>query len=125
MKYLFFLLMILVFSACEPERIYIETFIEVPADSVAVTAYVASNVTRTSNSTIGDVRYVTASGKITNRGPGYVYNVRIILTTDSGYSRTVSCNPSTLQENESGSWTLSSTQGSYIKYRDVLFRSGN
>ena len=118
------LLLVLFLLACQPEKIvYIEVPVEVPVEEER--PVVRANVTRTSNSTNNGTQYITAYGKVVNQGPGRVYSVRVVLTSDVGYARTVTPTPSILEENEWGDWEVSGLQGSYIKYKDVLFSYGN
>ncbi len=123
MKYLLF--GIVLFWACQPEKtVYVEVPVEAEPEEVILRT-VKANVTRTSNTTVNGVKYVTASGKVVNQGPGSVHSVRIVLTSDAGYSKTVSSSPSALAEDEWGDWSVSGLQGSYIKFKDALFSTSN
>jgi len=124
-----YLLLALLFFACQPEKI---VYIEIPVDSeqdsteeIIPTPIVKANVTSSSNTTVNGVKFITARGKVINRGPGQVWSVRIVLTSDDGYSRTVVSSPSLLEEGEWGNWNVSNLQGSYIRFKDVLFSYGN
>jgi len=121
------LLLALLFFACQPEKIvYIEIPVEVESElEIIIPPVVKTNITRTSNTTINNVKFLTAAGRVVNQGPGSVISVRIVLTSNTGYSKTVSPSPNALEEDEWGSWSVTNLRGSYIKYRDVMFSQGN
>lgn len=120
---LFFGLFLLVLG-CEEKITYIEIPVEVPIEVVEEEEeepYVTISVVSSSTKYVDGVPFIGASGRVKNHGPGDVINVRVVLTSNEGFSRTVTPSPRNLPEGSSGSWQVSGLQGRYIQYKEVLF----
>ncbi len=113
------LLLALLLFACEPNIVYIEVPIETEQEVIIPNVWV--NVIRTSTVYTDGIPMITANGRVKNQGPGQVYSLRILLTSNHGYTRAVFPNPSTLLEGETGLWNVSGLQGTYIRYKDIHF----
>ena len=109
--------------ACEEKVTYIEVPVEVEVE--VENPYVSVSVASSSTTYLDGIPYIRASGRVKNHGPGNVTRVRIMLTSNHGYSRTVTSNPSNLSEGQGGSWAVSGLAGTYIRYKDVLFTVGS
>lgn len=114
------LFLVLLLFACEPEKIYIDRPIIIEHEEEPK-ADVWVNVIRTSTVYTDGIPLVTANGRVKNNGPGRISSVRILLTSNHGYTRAVFPTPSTLLEGETGLWSVSRLQGTYIKYKDTFF----
>lgn len=116
----FLLLLCFLILGCVEKVIYIEIPIDDISDDI-ITPYVTSSIVNSSTQYQNEIPYVSANGRITNYGPGIINNVRLLVTTNHGYSRITYCSPSTLNEEQSGNWSVSSIEGTYIKNRTIMF----
>lgn len=114
---------------CIEKIVYVETpAVEIPADEepvdsteVVVVPSVGIGGIRSSTKYLNGIPFITANGFVTNSGPGSITSVRALLTSNHGYVRSISVRPSGLREGESGTWAVSGFQGTYIRFKEVLF----
>ncbi len=124
MKFALKILFMLLVLGCTKKIIYIEILEEEPVEEEpveVVVPLVRVNVINSSTTYSDGTPFVSANGLVMNSGPGSVTSVRVLLTSNHGYVRSVSSRPSGLREEEYGTWKVSGLQGTYIKYKDTQF----
>jgi len=118
MKNILLLLTVLLFSCTE--KIYITEHYggeeEEPTSYVSVSVYQWSVSYNSDNDPI-----VTARGKVKNHGPNEVWNVRVLIGTNYGYTRIAFPDDNELSVGDIGDWTVTNLVGTYIKDKVPMY----
>jgi hypothetical protein len=65
--------------------------------------------------------YIDAEGKVSNKGPNNISNIRILVSSNFGDTRMTRSSPTALFVDEIGNWAISGVPGTYIQSKAALY----
>ena len=99
----------------------VEKIVAPPEEEGPEFNYVTCSVYQFSVKYVNGEPYVTAKGKVKNHGPGPVWAIRVLVTTNWGGNQMTGTIPSALEEGEIADWKVGPVLGTYIKNKYPLY----
>ena len=93
-------------------------YVEIPPD---ISSTVTISVYHWSVTHREGTPYIEAEGKVTNKGPNNITNIRILISSNFGDTRMVRSSPQSLVVDEIGNWFIYNVPGTYIQSKAALY----